>query len=44
VTKTSALARVALGEYIVVYCVEGADVLILRVVHGKRDLDALFDR
>jgi len=34
----------AVGEYIVVYSVEGANVLILRVVHGKRDLDALFDR
>jgi toxin ParE1/3/4 len=33
----------AVGEYVIVYCVEGADVLILRVVHGRRDLDALFD-
>ena len=30
------------GEYIIVYCVEGEDVLILRVVHGRRHLDALF--
>jgi hypothetical protein len=26
------------GEYIIVYCIEGADVFILRVVHGRRDL------
>jgi plasmid stabilization system protein ParE len=32
------------GEYVIVYWVEGDDVLILRVVHGKRDLEALFDR
>jgi toxin ParE1/3/4 len=30
------------GEHIIVYCVENGDVLILRVVHGRRDLDALF--
>ena len=35
---------VAVGEYVIVYCVENVDVLILRVVHGRRDLDALFDR
>ena len=29
----------AVSEYIVVYCVEGADVFILRVVHGRRDLE-----
>jgi toxin ParE1/3/4 len=34
----------AVGEYVIVYCVEGADVLILRVVHGRRDLEALFDQ
>lgn len=32
------------GEYVIVYCVEGEDVLILRVVHGRRDLDELFSR
>ncbi|MDR3717210.1 MAG: type II toxin-antitoxin system RelE/ParE family toxin [Bryobacteraceae bacterium] len=32
------------GEYVIVYCVEGADVFILRVVHGRRDLDGLFGR
>jgi len=33
----------AVGEYIIVYCVEDAAVLIPRVVHGRRDLEALFD-
>jgi toxin ParE1/3/4 len=33
-----------IGEYVVVYCVENADVLILRVAHGRRDIEALFDR
>jgi toxin ParE1/3/4 len=32
------------GEYVIVYCVENGDVLILRVVHGRRDLDTLFGR
>jgi toxin ParE1/3/4 len=32
------------GEYVIVYCVEGQDVLILRVVHGRRDLEALFGK
>jgi plasmid stabilization system protein ParE len=31
------------GEYIIIYFMEGNDVLILRVGHGKRDLEALFD-
>ncbi len=35
---------VAVGEYVIVYCVEDLEVLILRVVHGRRDLEALFDR
>ena len=35
---------IAVGEYVIVYCVDGNDVLILRVVHGRRDLGALFDR
>jgi toxin ParE1/3/4 len=30
------------GEYVIVYCVENADVLVLRVVHGRRQLEALF--
>jgi toxin ParE1/3/4 len=31
------------GEYVIVYGVENEDVLILRVVHGRRQLEALFD-
>ncbi|HXY77342.1 MAG TPA: type II toxin-antitoxin system RelE/ParE family toxin [Candidatus Acidoferrales bacterium] len=30
------------GEYVIVYCVEHGEVLILRVVHGRRDLEPLF--
>jgi toxin ParE1/3/4 len=30
------------GEYIIVYCVENGDVLILRVAHGRRDIEAQF--
>jgi toxin ParE1/3/4 len=33
----------SIGDYVTVYCVTNEDVLILRVVHGKRDLEALFD-
>jgi toxin ParE1/3/4 len=29
------------GEYIILYLVEDADVLILRVLHGSRDLEDL---
>jgi toxin ParE1/3/4 len=32
----------AVGEYVIVYAVEAEDVLILRVVHGRRDIEALF--
>jgi len=31
------------GEYVIVYCVEGDDVFILRVVHGRRDFETLFE-
>jgi toxin ParE1/3/4 len=34
----------SVGEYVIVYCVEDADVFILRVVHGRRELAAFFDR
>jgi len=30
------------GEYVIVYCVEDDDVLILRVVHGRRDMEMPF--
>lgn len=32
----------AVGEYVIVYCVENEDALILRVVHGRRELEQLF--
>ena len=32
----------AVGEHVIVYCVENEDALILRVVHGRRQLEALF--
>ena len=31
------------GDYVIVYCVEGDDVFILRVVHGRRDFESLFE-
>jgi toxin ParE1/3/4 len=31
------------GDYLVLYRIDGKDVVIDRVVHGSRDLDALFD-
>jgi toxin ParE1/3/4 len=34
----------AVGEYVIVYCLEAEDVLILRVAHGRRDIEALFGR
>jgi toxin ParE1/3/4 len=30
------------GDYVIVYRIIGADVQVLRVVHGRRDLPALF--
>ena len=30
------------GDYVIVYCVEREDILILRVVHGRRNLEGLF--
>ena len=32
------------GDHVIVYTVEGDDVLILRVAHGRRDFDKLFPR
>jgi len=34
----------AVGEFVIVYCVENQNVLILRVVHGRRDSERLFGR
>jgi toxin ParE1/3/4 len=31
------------GEYVIIYRVEGQDVLILHVVRGSRDIDTLLD-
>jgi toxin ParE1/3/4 len=31
------------GDYVIVYEVNGMEILILRVVHGRRDLIALFE-
>ena len=31
------------GEYVIIYSVEGDDVFTLRVVHGRRDFDRLFE-
>ncbi|MEO8434444.1 MAG: type II toxin-antitoxin system RelE/ParE family toxin [Pyrinomonadaceae bacterium] len=30
------------GEYVIVYSVDHEDVLVLRVAHGRRDMEALF--
>jgi hypothetical protein len=30
------------GEHVIVYVIEGDDAFILRVVHGRRDLETLF--
>ena len=32
----------AVGEYVIIYRVENSDVLILRVLHGRRDIEGLF--
>jgi len=33
----------AVREYVIVYCIEAEYVVILRVVHGRRDLQSLLD-
>jgi toxin ParE1/3/4 len=38
------LRSASVGQYVIVYCVDGQDVHILRVVHGRRDLEALFGK
>jgi toxin ParE1/3/4 len=30
------------GEYVIIYRIEGEDVMILHVTHGHRDMEALF--
>jgi len=39
-----ACRRFSAGEYVILYEVRAEDVLILRVAHGRRDLDNLFPR
>lgn len=34
----------SVGEYVIIYRFDDDSVLILRVVHGRRDLEALFGR
>ena len=34
----------SVGEYVILYCVDGQEILILRVVHGRGDLEALFGK
>ena len=34
----------AVGNYVIVYRIEGENVLILRVAQGRRDIEALFGR
>jgi toxin ParE1/3/4 len=40
----SGLRTFAVGEYVIVYEVEAEVVLILRVAHGRRDIENLFPR
>ena len=30
------------GDYVIIYRIEGDDVMILHVTHGRRDIEALF--
>ncbi|MGC4084044.1 MAG: type II toxin-antitoxin system RelE/ParE family toxin [Vicinamibacterales bacterium] len=36
------LRSFAIGDYVIAYRVDGDDVLILRVLRGSRDIEALF--
>ena len=40
----SGYRSLAAGEFVIVYCIENQDVLVLRVVYGRRDLERLFNR
>lgn len=37
------LRSFAVKGHIIVYCIEGYEVSILRVVHGRRELERLFE-
>lgn len=39
----SRLRTFPVGEYVIVYFIDGPDVSVLRVVHGRRDLEKLFN-
>ena len=32
----------AVTNYVIIYCIDDGDVLVLRVIHGRRDLNNLF--
>jgi toxin ParE1/3/4 len=32
------------GQYVIIYRIEGMDVLILHVMHARRDIEAMFGR
>jgi toxin ParE1/3/4 len=34
----------AVGEYVILYIIEGDDVAVLRVAHGRRHLERLFGK
>jgi toxin ParE1/3/4 len=36
------LRSFTVGKYLIFYRVEGEDVLILRVLHGRRDIESIF--
>ena len=36
------LRSLPVGEYVIIYRLEGEDVLILRIIRGSRDIEALF--
>ena len=38
----SGIRTFPVGECVIVYLIEGKDISILRVVHGRRDLEHLF--
>lgn len=40
----SGLRSFPVGEYVILYRIEGEDVLILHVIRGNRDMEALFRR
>ncbi|HEV2380885.1 MAG TPA: hypothetical protein VG206_13985 [Terriglobia bacterium] len=41
-TSAPDTASLAVADHVIVYCVENGDALILRVVHGRRQLDDPF--